>query len=209
MCFQHVMVGRLPGLRKALILLLALPSLVAGCATAGGPPPSGLAMFDPFAADPQTVAIAVKTDRHLVLRTGDLVMRVVAETAAASLGDERFVLAVAEDTGDPGLPTDVGPEEHLVVARLAAAHLDRFRSLQHRVSAARTSKQAGGRVSLSIRVKSGCRSGKIAETPTVRSYLRAGVEGSFVPLTEDTPLEGMLGRSLLAAFPPCGSRGRP
>jgi hypothetical protein len=203
MSVQHVMLGQFASLRKALILLLALPSLVAGCTTAGGPPPPGLATFDPFAANPETVAIAVKTDRHLVLRTGDLVMRVVAEAAGASLGDERFVLTVEDEAGDQEPGTAVGPGEHLVVARLAPADLDRFRSLQQRVSTARTSRQPGGKASISIRVKSGCRSGTITATPTVRSYLRSGSSGGFVPLTEDIPLEGMLGRRLLSAFPPC------
>lgn len=203
MSVQHVMLGQFASLRKALILLLVLPSLVAGCTTAGGPPPPGHATFDPFAANPETVAIAVKTDRHLVLRTGDLVMRVVAEAAGASLGDERFVLTVEDEAGDQEPGTAVGPGEHLVVARLAPADLDRFRSLQQRVSTARTSRQPDGKASISIRVKSGCRSGTITGTPTVRSYLRSGSSGGFVPLTEDIPLEGMLGRRLLSAFPPC------
>ena len=161
-----------------------------------------LSTFDPFRADPDHVAIAVKTSRNLLLQRGDLELRIAfAAEDETHAFDETFVLAVTDGSTGVTLNQKIKPEDHVLTATIAPEDKARFETTQRRALGA-DSKDGEG--TLSVTVKGGCRTGSLdAETLFVRSYMRTKAGGSFFPLTGEIELKELLGGKSPAGIPPC------
>ena len=97
-----------------------------------------LSRFDPLNADPADIAVAVKTDRKLHLRQGDVVLRLALDSDDKSRAfDERFVLSITRDTGTANLAGSLKETEHVLSAAVAAGDRERFRAVQARARKAR------------------------------------------------------------------------
>ena len=91
-----------------------------GCMAANPRTLYELSRFDPLNADPADIAVAVKTDRKLHLRQGDVVLRMALDSDDKSRAfDERFVLAITRDTGTANLAGSLKETEHVLRRRRA------------------------------------------------------------------------------------------
>ncbi|MBO6717233.1 MAG: hypothetical protein JJ913_04670 [Rhizobiaceae bacterium] len=187
-----IRLSRRPAIAAALFLL-------GGCASLAPAAVGKLATFDPLSAEPGSVAVAVKTDERLVLRTGDVVMRITLKPRGAEPGfDEAFDLEVLAAAEAPAIQT--GPHEHVLVARVAPVDHARLASTQQRARAAR----GQGRGAFSVAIRGACRSGDVDPADLVVStYLRTTPGEPYFPLTREIRLARAIGADAVAAIPPC------
>ncbi|WP_157384395.1 hypothetical protein [Nitratireductor soli] len=191
-----------PGCPPSRACILLGAAMLSACMATNPHALHQLSRFDPFKADPRHVAIAVKTDRNLWLRRGDVELRIaLAAGGKAEAFDETFVLAIADSAAGAGFSAPVEPGDHVLTAMVAPEDRARFETVQHRARAAKT---ANGKGTLGVTVRGGCRSGPLdTETLSVRSYMRTEAGGEFFPLTGEIGLQKMLGGKSLAGIPPC------
>lgn len=173
------------------ILICAAGSMaLVGCMTANPRTLYELSRFDPLSADPADIAVAVKTDRKLHLRQGDVVLRMALDSDDKSRAfDERFVLSITRDTGTANLAGSLKETEHVLSAAVAAGDRERFRAVQARARKAREEKATGGKGSMTVAISGGCKTGPLeGEDVHVRSYMRTETGGTYFPLTGEMKL---------------------
>lgn len=149
-----------------------------------------LSRFDPLDADPKEIAIAVKADRNLHLKRGDVLLRMTLESDDRNRAfDEHFVLAITNATPAAGLARSVKADEHVLTAAIAAPDMQRFRNTQAKARNARAANATDGKGSISVSITGGCRRGVLdMKTASVRSYMRTEADGRFFPLTGEIRL---------------------
>lgn len=166
-----------------------------------------LSQFDPLSADPAGIAVAVKTDRKLYLRQGDVMLRMaLASEDSDRAFDERFVLTVIEDREPSGFSQTLKADEHVLSAAIAAEDRKRFRATQARARAARADNATEGKGSISVSINGGCTSGPLdLKETTVRSYMRTQAGGRFFPLTGEMKLAEVFrqAKAPVAGIPSC------
>jgi hypothetical protein len=186
---------------SALAATAAAVLILSGCASLAPSAVGKLAGFDPLSADPASVAVAVRTDRRLWLRTGDVVLRIALEAEDGGTGfDESFELMVSPDGGDAVAGLAADDDEHVLVARVAPADRARLAETQAKARAAR----GKGRGTFEVAVKGGCRTGAIDPGVAASTYLRTGADETFFALTRNVRLARAIGADAVAAIPDCG-----
>ncbi|EKF19136.1 hypothetical protein [Nitratireductor pacificus] len=185
---------------RAAALLCAMT--LSGCMATSPRALYALSTFDPLTADPRDVAVAVRTDRNLLLRHGDVELRMAL--AADDTFDETFVLAVSGVGANQRFEQPVAPGNHVLMAAIAPEDRARFERIQRRAREARAAGTTKGRGTLSVAIRGGCRNGPLdAGSVSARSYMRTAAGGSFFPLTGEIGLREMLGAEAVAAIPSC------
>lgn len=161
-----------------------------------------LSKFDPLSADPAGIAVAVKTDRKLHLRQGDVMLRMALASEDKNRAfDESFVLTVIGDKEPAGFGQALKPNEHVLSAAIAAEDRQRFRAAQARARAARAEDATEGKGSISVSINGGCTSGPLdLKDTTVRSYMRTQAGGRFFPLTGEMKITEVLGNKKSSAI---------
>lgn len=191
--------------RARVLLPLLLATGLSACMSLGPRAIYELSRFDPFTADPAGIAVAVRTDKALHLKDGDVVMRVARPDAdPAKAFDETFRLAIWQTAADPKLGAAMPPSDHIIAARFADADLARYREVQAKARAARAQPGGKGRGTLSVTVTGGCRSGPLeGRRITVATFMRTQAAGGFFPLTGAMDLADMLGGKPVGGIPSC------
>ena len=184
---------------------LGIALLLSGCISASPRAMYELSRFDPFAADPRGIAVAVQADRTLRLRTGDVILQVVLDSPDKAYAfDETFVLAITERSADPQFTARLEDSQHIIAAAFADADIARYQWVQSRARAAKAAGKTMGKGSLTIRVRGGCRTGgPLGEGAQIRIYMRTGSQSGYFPLTGNVALKDMLGARTFAGIPPC------
>ncbi|MCR4268135.1 hypothetical protein [Nitratireductor sp. ZSWI3] len=196
------------GTARSFLFLSVVQIALTGCLGAGPRSMLELSNFDPFRADPRGIAVAVKTDRHLHLVTGDVRLRVAfASPDAARRFDESFILAVSKGRTDSGFPDKLATSEHLITARIADADIARYEAVQKRARAVSGADRPDEEGTLAVSMEGGCRTGPVDERAvTLRTYLRARADGAYFPLTGTMSLEKTFGSKSVAGIPPCDGK---
>ena len=153
-----------------------------------------LAAFDPMAADPAAIAVAVSLPEVLSLEDGDVVMRVRMNASAAGPEmDETFELEVAEgDATQAGLPQP-GRGRHVQIVRIAEQDFARLTVLQQAARVRRGSGARGGG-SLQVAIHGGCRSGPVPPGPLLADlYMKIEAQGPYFLTLRDVDLAAAIG----------------
>ena len=86
--------------RPRVLAALLFSSLLSGCASMNPMAMARLAAFDPLSADASQIAVAVSLPQSLMLRNGDLVMRIkVRSQDSATSFDQSFLLDIVDAGG--------------------------------------------------------------------------------------------------------------
>lgn len=190
------------------LAILALAAGLAGCASLSPIAAVRLAAFDPLAADPAGIAVAVKTSERLHVGVGNVILRLALEADDPALAfDETFRLAVSGVSAGSAFPDRIEKGEHVRIATVKEADRARLAGAQAKARAARETGNKG-KGTLSVSVTGGCRTGPIdGQRTRLGTYMRTEREGAFFALTRGTRLAEAIGADKVAVIPECESAG--
>lgn len=177
---------------------------VAGCASVTPSALLKLAAMDPLSADPKELGVAAVMPAALSLRTGDVVLE-LSLNAPAPYGPVHEVvpLEIVDASKAPGVAASPS-FEHIQQAKVMAGDVERLSAGLAKARAYRATGQRGGKGSISVRIKGGCRAGAIHDgSLTAAIYMRIKPGEKFFPLTTAIDLRALLGNDVLAKLPAC------
>lgn len=177
---------------------------VAGCASIAPSALLKLASFDPLSADPKVLAIAAVMPAALKLRNGDVVLDFSLQ-APAPYGPVREVIPLEIIDGDRAPGIAASPSfEHIQQARVKDQDVERLAAGLAKARAYRETGERGGKGSISVTIKGGCRAGVIHDGVLAAAiYMRVKPGEKFFPLTTEIDLRKMLGNDAIARLPAC------
>jgi len=177
---------------------------VSGCASVTPSALLKLAAMDPLSADPKVLAIAAVMPAALKLRTGDVVLDISLQ-APAPFGPvhETVLLEIVDGDKAPGVAASPS-FEHIQQARVAGKDVERLAAGLAKARAYRETGQRGGKGSISVTIKGGCRAGAVHDGPlTAAIYMRLKPGERFFPVTTAIDLRALFGKDGIARFPVC------
>lgn len=194
---------------RATLAISALATWLGACASLTPGAVANLAGFDPFSADPASLAVAVRTTKALRLRTGDVSLRIaLAAVNPAEAFDETLRLRIVDDPDASGIDAKPGRGESVHVATVAPEDRERLAAIQARVRDYKAAGRPTGLGTLAISVSGGCRTGEIdAGEATLSTYMRTAADQPFFALTREQPLAKALGGVPLDRLPRCAGAG--
>jgi hypothetical protein len=192
----------------AFVISVAASLFVSGC---GSMPPSTLAhlaTFDPLKADPFQVSVAVILPQSLLLRDGDLVMRMKADSPdKATNFDETFLLRIVKTKSDGSRGISVKPTERLQIAGVAEKDLPRMRDIQAKARLHATMARMKDEGTLSVSIKGGCRLFALDSEPLMISiYLKTDGASGYYPVVSNVDMRKEFGAAVMAKVPLCDMR---
>lgn len=181
---------------------------VVGCASVAPSALLRLAATDPLSADPKVLGIVAVVPAALKLRIGDVVLD-FSLSAPAPYGPVHEVVPLEIVDGDKTPGVVASPSfEHIQQARVAAKDVERLAAGLAKARAYRETGQRGGKGSISVTVKGGCRAGAVHDGPlTAAIYMRLKPGEKFFPLMTAVDLRALLGNDAIAKFPACPDDG--
>ncbi|MEM9304004.1 MAG: hypothetical protein AAGE01_17955 [Pseudomonadota bacterium] len=144
----------------------------------------------PLEADPAQIRVAVRADRAIALRTGDVTMGITYEAADNALSlQEEFVVQV--DRGailPPELLRGLGEKEAVTIMALSDSDARRFSRTQAKIRGAEANAE-GGEGGFSLGVTYGCTNGPLpTEELLIDIYLQTALDDEFFVMNADVDL---------------------
>jgi len=170
------------------VLLLALTSLLIGCA--GIPLTSVYKMMtaNPLEFHPDAIAVAIKRPNYLQVNTGDVIMSININSENPFLMvEQQYLLAV---DNKPRMPIELmeyfSGSDELTLLKLSSEDATRMKILQQQMKAHLINGGKSDDFGFSVRVMDGCKKSKtIPKSVLLSSYLRLSIQSDFFALYED------------------------
>lgn len=185
------MTRRFPAVAAALAMLVAL----AGCLTT---PPSSvvkLARLSPLDADPSAVRLAVRLPEALVVRDGDIRLRIGFDGGSETtrLVEEYAAVITDGSGGMPGIAIDESDGTHVFVAALTEEDAAALAETQKRIRAWRTAGIEGeGQLAV---MATACADGPVPEGPIpLTTWMRTSPDEPFFIVARNIDLRQQIDR---------------
>ena len=193
--------------RSKVFTTLLFSSLVSGCAAMNPMAMARLAAFDPLSADASQIAVAVRLPEALMLRNGDLVMRIkISSQDRTTSFDQSFLLEIVDAEGSSvgGLRAQAG--ERPQIAKVAENDLARLREVQVKAQARKAIAKGKGEGSLTVGIQGGCKTEELKAGPLNSSiYLKTNAANDYYPLISNMDMRKQFGTEVMAKVPACGA----